>query len=254
MSVVPPSAPLQSEGDTPPWETDAWRDRGTGTTGRSDVRPERDHQAQGIPEEYHPEQDHQLQTLLSRCAVLRILVEQVHRTGRLSHEETQVLIHTLGHLEQGPAAVNDLFERAWQSDPALFLKSRLRGNPMSCPKIRARIPTVTAATDCNCIFDLGTNLYPSPLIHVREAEASLGFVGHRSLPAVAVDSLEFQNFLQDYLKLRKQLRESQLLLARYEERLAAFFDETGAESVHTTLGELRRERKEGEKSTFVLEL
>jgi len=234
-------------GDLPPWETGTRMGppRGSGAPGRR--LPE-------LPEEYHPEQDLQLQTLLSRCAVLRALVEQVHRTGRLTHEETQVLIHTLGHLEQGPAAVNDLFERAWQADPALFLKSRLRGNPMSCPKIRARIPEITAAAECNCVFDLGTNLYPSPLIHIREAETSAGDAGRRTLPAAAVDSLEFQNFLQDYLKLRKQLRESQTLLVRYEERLARFFDETGAESVHTALGELRREKKEGESPVFILEL
>ncbi len=237
--------------DLPPWETVAGvgMPRRSGAPGRQAGAPE--WRLPEMPEEYHPEQDGQLQTLLSRCAVLRELVEQVHRTGRLSHEETQVLIHTLGHLEHGPAAVNDLFERAWQADPALFLKSRHRGNPMSCPKIRARIPDVTATVGCNCVFELGTNLYPSPLIHVREAAAASG---RRPLPAAAIDSLEFQNFLQDYLKLRKQLRESQALLARYEERLAGFFDETGVASVHTALGELRRESKEGECPIFVLEL
>jgi len=250
LTAMPPS---EGEGDLPPWETGMWPDREAVTEGRRGTSAERHHQLPEIPEEYHPEQDRQFQTLLSRCAVIKALVEQVHRTGRLSHEETQVLIHTLGHLEQGPAAVNDLFERAWQADPALFLKSRLRGHPMSCPKIRARIPEVTATAGCHCVFDPGTNLYPSPLIHVRETEIAVG-AASRPLPGTAVDSLEFQNFLQDYLKLRKQLRESQTLLARYEERLASFFDETGVASVHTALGELRREKKEGERPTFVLEL
>jgi len=240
-------------GEFPPWEEEKGPEDRTGTGARRG-RPTLSSQMAGIPEEYRPEQDRELQTLLSRCAVIRALVEQVHRIGRLSHEETQVLIHTVGHLEHGPAAVNNLFERAWQADPALFLKSRLRGNPMSCPKIRIRIPEITAAVGCNCVFDLETNLYPSPLLHVREREVVAGAGGLRPLPAVAVDSLEFQNFLQDYLKLRKQLRESQSLLTRYEERLAGFFDETGVESVITALGELRRDRKAGEKPVFVLEI
>jgi len=266
LTARPPLAPPDGGGAPPPWEAESWLGRGRGAAGRDaataglggmrPLSPERYYQPPPLPEEYHPDQDHALQTLLSRCDVLRALVEQVHRTGRLSHEETQVLIHTVGHLDHGPEAVNDLFERAWQADPALFLKSRHRGNPMSCPKIRARIPAITAAVGCNCVFDLGTNLYPSPLIHVRAVEAVAATAGRRSLPAAAVDSLEFQNFLQDYLKLRKQLRESQALLARYEERLAGFFDETGVESVHTALGDLRREKKEGEGEgpAFVLEL
>lgn len=60
-----------------------------------------------------------------------------------------------------------LFARCLHADPALFLKSRLRGHPMSCPKIRARIPHLTSTVDCNCTFDLTTNLYPTPLLHLQ---------------------------------------------------------------------------------------
>jgi hypothetical protein len=197
---------------------------------------------------YDLERDPQFQYLLLKCPVLRSITEKVNRTSQLTKEETLVLLHTLGHLEHGPAAVNELFQRALNADPALFLKSRLRGNPMSCPKIRARVPHITSTLDCNCIFDLATNLYPTPLIHIHGLIKPAGPLG------LTVDSLQFQNLLKDYLKLRQQLRETQLLLERYETRLAQFFEEVGVEAVDTPLGRLKRVQTAAGQTSFTLEL
>ncbi len=176
-------------------------------------------------------------------------MDQLNRTTQVSRDETQVLIHTLGHLEHGPAAVNELFQRCQNADPSLFLKSRLRGNPMSCPKIRARIPHITSLVDCNCAFDLTSNLYPTPLIHVQS------LAGPPAAPlGLTVDSLQFQSLLKDYLKLRQQFRETQTLLTRYESRLAQFFEEAGVSEVTTSLGRLRCHRQENGEVTFTLEI
>jgi hypothetical protein len=198
---------------------------------------------------YNLDQDPQFQFLISKCAVLRAIAEKVNQTYTLSNEETLVLIHTLGHLDQGPAAVNELFQRCMNADPALFLKSRLRGHPMSCPKIRFRVPQITSTVACNCAFDLGGNLYPTPLIHLQDLKA-----GGTAPSGLTLDSLQFQNLLQEYLKLRKQLRETQLLLERYENRLAEVFQEAGVETVTTPLGVLRCHRQEGGGVTFTLEI
>jgi len=203
-----------------------------------------------LAEAYDLERDPQFQAIIARCPVLHAIVEKIHRTAQLSKEETLVLIHTVGHLEQGPEAVNSLFQRVLQADPSLFMKSRLRGNPMSCPKIRARIPAVTSAVSCNCAFELGTNLYPTPIIHVRGVTAE-SFSQPLGLSA---DSLQFQNLLQEYVKLRKQQREIMILMAQYEKKLDQFFDETGMDAVQTPLGELRRRKGEGEKTSFTLEI
>lgn len=197
---------------------------------------------------YDLERDQQFQFLLLKCPTLRALVEKVNRTSQLTKEETLVLLHTVGHLEHGPRAVNELFQRALNADPAWFLKSRLSGNPMSCPKIRARIPQLTSTVDCNCAFDLTTNLYPTPLIHVQSLAPSAGPLG------LTVDSLQFQNLLKDYLKLRQQLRETQLLLERYETRLVRFFEETGVETVDTPVGRLRCQKAADGKASFILEI
>lgn len=200
---------------------------------------------------YDIDSDPEFQHLMLKCATLRYIVDKVNQTSRLSKDETLVLIHSLGHMKHGPDAVNTIFQRCINADPSLFLKSQLKGNPISCPKIKTRIPEITSTVQCNCSFDMSVNLYPTPLIHVRNikgggcAETPLG---------VTVNSLQFQNLIQDYVKLRKQLRETKLLLKRYEENLRAFFEEAGVESVNTPLGELRFVKKESGEIGFVLEI
>jgi len=200
--------------------------------------------------EYDLERDPQFQTLILRCAALRQIVERARQSGALSKDEAQVLIHTVGHLERGPEAVNTLFSSAYPADPSIMLKSRLRGNPMSCPRIRSRIPESTSTVSCNCMFQPGADPYPTPLIHVR------GVTGDdfgRPL-GLSVDSLQLQNLVQEYLKLRKQQREMEALAAQYEKRLGRFFEEAGVDTVQTPLGVFRRRKSEDGTVTYSLDL
>lgn len=177
---------------------------------------------------YHLEHDRQAQFLLSRCATLRALVQKAELDAELSHDEARVLIHTLGHLETGPAAVNALLRRCPGSEESLFLRSRLRGNPMSCPKIRARIPEVTSRLPCNCQFAPEAGLYPTPLLHLRaESVASL-------------NSLQLQALLDDFLRVRQEIHKLGQLCRLYEERLSAWFDEAGIDRLETSMGSLVR--------------
>ncbi|MEJ5329097.1 MAG: hypothetical protein WHT07_02970, partial [Desulfobaccales bacterium] len=194
---------------------------------------------------YDLERDPQVQHLLSRCPALREVVARLSRTGTVSRDETQVLIHTLGHLDHGPQAVNELFQRCTNADPALFLKSRLKGHPMSCPKIRHRLPELTQAVDCSCTFDLTSNLYPTPLLHLQS-------LGHPTPLGLTLDSTRFQTLLSDYLKLRQQLREMEQLRQRYEEQLAQVFKDAGVSELKTPVGTLRLKTDNG-RLIFVLE-
>ena len=152
------------------------------------MAPEPRPQLPAALEVYNLDLDPQFQYLVSKCEVLQAIAEKVNRTYTLSNEETLVLIHTLGHLEHGPEAVNELFQRCLNADPALFLKSRLRGHPMSCPKIRFRVPHLTSQVSCNCPFELGGNLYPTPLIHLQGLQAAAV-----APSGLTLDSLQFQS-------------------------------------------------------------
>ena len=201
-------------------------------------------------EEYSLDRDGQFQILIMRCPAIKSIIEKINREASVSRDETAVLIHTVGHLEQGPSAVNQLFQRCGNADPTLFLKSKLRGNPMSCPKIRARIPHITSSVACNCRFDGLVNLYPTPLIHVY---ISL-FGGSAPTQGLTVDSLTFHNMLQEYLKLRKDALEIALLLSKYENHLCSYFEQAGIEAVQTVMGVLKQIKQDDGAITFALEM
>lgn len=213
------------------------------------TRPQR-HLLREAPEAYNMDRDPEFQQLMLKCPVLKHIVDTANQTANLSTEETLVLIHSVGHIKQGPDAVNTIFQRCVNADPTLFMKSQLKGNPVSCPKIRLRVPHISSMVSCNCAFDMSVNLYPTPLIHVR------GLSGKENISplGITVDSLQFQNLVQDYIKLRKQLRETQTLLNRYETNLESFFNDAGVQSVQTPIGELRIKKIEGQKTVFILEI
>lgn len=113
-----------------------------------------------------------LRRVLSGCAVLRTLVERGLTTRRLNHDEQIVVRHTIGHLPIGVAAVNYVFRRCPEVGPEHHLKSVLGGNPISCPKIRKKIPQVTSKLPCNCHFGDHLDHYPTPNLHLRLPQRS----------------------------------------------------------------------------------
>lgn len=108
----------------------------------------------------------EVHTLFSRCAALRHLKKQVDQHRQLNIHEQVVLAHTLGHLRSGVLAANYLYQRAANVSADRFLQSPLRGNPISCPKIRKRIPHITSQVPCNCRFE--ADHYPTPLLHTQK--------------------------------------------------------------------------------------
>lgn len=110
--------------------------------------------------------DPRVRHLLAECPVLAELKRTVDEHRRLSHEEQLVLIHTLGHLEGGPQAVNYLFGKCIDVGPEKLMKDRLKGNPVSCPSIRKKIPHVTRRLACNCHFEFAPDRYPTPVLYL----------------------------------------------------------------------------------------
>jgi hypothetical protein len=104
--------------------------------------------------------------MLAGCAVLAAVRRKVEETRRLDNDEQLVLIHTLGHCASGVLAANYLLKRCVDIGPERKLKSPLAGNPMSCPRIRKRIPHITSRVACNCEFPFAPDRYPTPTLHL----------------------------------------------------------------------------------------
>jgi hypothetical protein len=116
----------------------------------------------------HPE----LSLLLAHCPVLAALKERAEQQRRLSHDEQIVLIHALGHSSAGVLAVNYLFDLCLDVPPAARLQAPLAGNPISCPKIRKRIPHITGRVNCNCSFEFAPQHYPTPRLHLLRLQTA----------------------------------------------------------------------------------
>lgn len=149
--------------------------------------------------------------VLGGCAVLRALVTQALQERRLSYDEVMTVVHTFGYLPQGVAAANYLFDLVGTVPNHARLKSPLRGNPMSCIKIRSRIPHVTSKVPCNCVFPEVQDLYPTPLLHLR------GKAGEEPPPAPS--SLE--DLVRKLQKIQNQINVWQADLAALRQAIVA---------------------------------
>ncbi|MGC8917243.1 MAG: CRISPR-associated primase-polymerase type A1 [Thermoanaerobaculum sp.] len=145
----------------------------------------------------------QFRALLSGCEVLKRLVEQATEERRLSYDEAMVIVHTFGYVQDGVVAANHIFRLVPGLNPNVQLKSPLRGNPMSCVKIRARIPHITSRCRCNCEFPAASDHYPSPVLHLRGVPPELS----EKTPAV-------QELFELYVRLGNKIE--QLVAERQE--------------------------------------
>lgn len=131
------------------------------------------HAAQALPAPGFSEAEfttsHELSQVLGGCAALRKLVSDVQRKHQVSRDESVTLNHTLGHLADGVRAVNFLYDKV----PSFPAEERMgaphRGSPMSCARIRQRVPGVTSTVKCDCRFAEAPGAYPNPLRHLDGA-------------------------------------------------------------------------------------
>ncbi len=149
------------------------------------------------------EADPRMCHLLKECPVLAELKSQVDKHRRLSHDEQVVLSHTLGHIPGGPQAVNYLLQQCVDVPADALMQSQLKGNPISCPKIRKRIGHLTRRVKCRCAFPFAPNHYPTPVLHLETLRAEAA-----PTPAqAAVDRTDPQMLARRYGVLDRQRHE-----------------------------------------------
>ncbi|MEM7248287.1 MAG: CRISPR-associated primase-polymerase type A1 [Acidobacteriota bacterium] len=157
--------------------------RGGGEPSALEASKERSAADELNPEWSELEQDAEVERVLDRCPVLSSLAEEAERERRLDHDRQMVITHVFGHLERGPEVVQALLSSCRNGPTPRATGKRLRGHPMSCARIRQRLPGLTSRVDCSCVFEATPDHYPSPVLHLRE-EPPLSSEGVRSPPSV----------------------------------------------------------------------
>lgn len=192
---------------------------------------------------YQPEQDLEFQWILDRCGVLGEIERRARSGGILGNDERMVLTYTAGHLTKGPDAVNSVLSTLLNVEQTALLKSRLKGNPMSCPKIRSRVPEVAASVGCNCKFEASAGLYPNPLLHLNTLR-SRGIGGG----TMSLTRLQVERIVSDLIRIRSEMERLGRLARELEQKLADFMEETGTAELSTAAGQLSRDPHSGRLS------
>jgi len=185
--------------------------------------------------EYRLEADAEAQWLLSRCEVLSALVDRATHTAVLTSEQRQVVTYTLGHLTQGASATNAVLGRVLNVEPQGFLKRPLRGHPMSCPRIRGRVPDVAQSVRCDCRFAEGAGSYPSPLLHLREQPTARA----GAASATQVSQLQLERLVAELLRARGEAKRWARTSDDLEARLREVMVSQALDTLDTPLGPLR---------------
>jgi hypothetical protein len=179
--------------------------------------------------------------ILAHCPVLDALREKVERHRRLTHEEQVVLMHSLGHSGAGVLAVNYLLEACVDVPPTVRLQTPLSGNPISCPKIRKRIPHVTGSLPCNCLFDFAPGHYPTPRLHLLRPERG----DSPAAPAKALPDWDPVDRTRALRALRLRAREIEAEIVRLEGELIDYMQREAVAEIRTKTGILRLAQEEG---------
>ena len=200
-----------------------------------------------IDVEYDIEGDKEFKYIILKCEVIRFLYDKIREYSELTNDEIIILTHTIGYILNGPEAVNYLLKLCPGVSDRYYLKSSLRGHPISCPKIRKRIPDVTSKLSCNCKFENYPDMYPTPVLYIQDLKnPSLGAFS-------TIDSIQFQILVQEYLKNRKQLQRLHDIYKNQKRQLDRFFEEADIFSIQTSFGTLKRV-SDGDKFNYILEI
>lgn len=186
--------------------------------------------------EIDPESDLEWLWLKQNCHVLRKLDEQVKREGRLSPQQIRGIKHSVGHLTNGVKIVNHLFKQCPGLDPSEFLQSPLKGNSISCAKLRKSLEDDSERCDCN--FSPMPTTYKTPILH-------LSAMGNANSPAVNLNEAKLKELVSGFLELKKQFNEVANRLAEREAQIIQAFDDVGVDHFDTAYGRLEILRDNG---------
>ncbi len=136
--------------------------------------------------------------------------------------------------------------------------------PVSCLKLREQYKQISAEIGCSCNFKRTKNCYPSPVLHaLKNAEENdqITMPVSKTIPANKQNALKeeinvsakAQTIAEKMMELRKQRRNLDKALRKYEQELSDIFDDSDTDNMEIKMGLLVR-RRNGEKTEWVIEL
>ena len=206
------------------------------------------------------------------CNVLRHFVDKAARGDGLTTTERYFVADVLGRLgNEATPALEAVLHHLDDYRPGMANRylTRLYPNPTSCPRIREKLPELTARVGCDCRFRLVPGAYPTPALHavgaaeipglaerVRDA-ASRGGVARAAQAAMNEGRKELgaraAALCARLADLRRQARAVERSVASTESQLDQIIGEAGDVPIETPAGTLRSVVENGVRR-FVLDV
>ncbi|HOG26870.1 MAG TPA: CRISPR-associated primase-polymerase type A1 [Candidatus Cloacimonas sp.] len=199
-----------------------------------------------IPAEPSPELDPQWLWLKQRCSALAFICQKIEAHHQLNDAQKKVLIHCVGHLDRGPEIVNFYLRQCNPCDPSDFLKSTLKGNVISCNKIRSYLASENDSFDCDCDFSGKIFSYEHPLIHLEDYVLS-------SSPFSGNNELLLKDTISRYLDIKRRNNELSETLQHLEKHILELFEQIGVSEFKTPYGVLKKDNTDNNVK-LILEL
>ncbi len=193
----------------------------------------------------NPLEDPQWLHLKKHCHVIAVLADHLDQEKTLSPNQKKVITYTAGLLTNGAAIVNALMAKCTNANAADLLKSPLKGNPISCAKIRSHLGTDIEADICNCDFSALNSSYDTPLLH-------LSSLSNNSVKSHGNHDMLLRDTISRYLEIRKKHHDYENKLNDLEKTIFDLFAEIGVKQFNTGFGILKKVDDE-KQSRLILE-
>jgi hypothetical protein len=124
--------------------------------------------------------------------------------------------------------------------PEYLLKSPLKGNVISCQKIRRLLDKYLGLEGCKCNFKCPLNSYLHPLLHLKELTNTEN-----------IHEIRLKVLIDEYINCNKEMKELTRKMEHNHALLQDYFEKSGVTEIETSYGILRKNEETGQ---FILNL
>ena len=203
--------------------------------------------------------------MIEACNVLKYLTEKADKQRHLTHIDRLTLLHTVGHVNK--YLLHQIIGKTYNYNHRITERwiQRLKGSPVSCPKIRTWQQHITPGIGCYCRFPESEGSYPTPLLHVEpnrkvskqnNKKADLPDASVQKAapqPAASQNPEHIQQIVEEYLELRRQSHDLNIKKQELEKNLENIFRQQQCESIELKIGTLKR-ITQGDEVQWLIEI
>lgn len=205
--------------------------------------------------------------VMNSCNLIRFLCQKARRIHYLNHCERLSVLYVFGHMgDDGKEFIHKIMSFTLNYSYQITQKFILRcpEKPVSCLKLREQYKQISAEVGCSCGFRRTKNCYPSPVLHALKNSEDNNQITMPVSKTIPTDKQKVikneinavsraQELAEKMMEIRKQKRNLDKIIEKYERELSEIFDDCQTDSMEIKMGLLVRNKKE-DKTEWVIQI